>query len=127
MKKNKWIINLALSSILLLGALPAWGVDVYVVYSSIDKPLQKTLKKSLPSSLKIRSYNIDLLTMADYSGKQKALIKIMKARIVVIIKPKARGIIGEQSTGDIIYIAGKDDLDTARNKIRMMLPEENEG
>ena len=105
-----------LAGVLLLAPGPACAVDVYLVYSSADKGLQKRFKKSLVPELSVRSYNIDLLALADYSGRQKALAKILKAGLVVIIKARPREIIGELSAANIIYVEGTEDLSKIKDR-----------
>ena len=64
----------------------AGGVDVYVVYSGKNKQDKSELKKAFANDISVKFYNVDLLAVADYSGKQKAIAKLEKAQIVVIIK-----------------------------------------
>ena len=70
-------------------AYAAKNIDVYLVYSGSDRKLQKSIKKALPKTLRIKAYNASLLMMADYSGKQKALAKVSSARVVVWISLQA--------------------------------------
>jgi len=63
----------------------AWGADVYVVYAGKDKSNKTQLVKALPSDLSVKAYNVDLLAVSDYSGKQKVLAKFSGARLVVIL------------------------------------------
>ncbi len=66
-------------------ALPRGGAYVYIVYTMKNKKVKKTLKSAIPSSIKAKFYNADLLTVADYSGKQKAVSKFERAQLVVFI------------------------------------------
>ena len=61
-------------------------LDVYVVFSGKDKKDKKALKAALPANLKVKYYNVDLLAVADYSGKQKAIAKFETAKMIVIVK-----------------------------------------
>lgn len=90
MPHKKRIFIAVLSIVLLWGVLPpvAYGMhDVYVVYAGRNKKDKKQIIKALSQNgIDAKGYNVDLLAIADYSGKQKALSKISKAHIVVIIK-----------------------------------------
>ena len=66
-------------------ALTARQVDVYIVYASSDRDAKNELTGALPDGLSVKSYNSNLLALADYSGKQKALSKLERASVVVIL------------------------------------------
>ncbi len=66
-------------------ALMARQVDVYIVYASSDRDAKNELTDALPEGLSAMSYNSNLLALADYSGKQKALSKLERASVVVIL------------------------------------------
>ena len=66
-------------------ALTARQVDVYIVYASSDRAAKNELTDALPEGLSSKSYNSNLLALADYSGKQKALSKLERASVVVIL------------------------------------------
>ncbi len=82
-------IAIALGLFLLWGLFSptAWAqdLDVYIVYSGKNKKDQKQLKGVLPQNLTVKSYNVDLLVLADYSGKQKVIAKLGRARVIVIL------------------------------------------
>ncbi len=63
----------------------AWGADVYVVYAGKHKGVKTQLLKVFPKDLSVKTYNVDLLAVSDYSGKQKVLAKFGTARVVVIL------------------------------------------
>ena len=65
--------------------LAARQLDVYVVYGGGDRGFRDELLAALPEGLSVRSYNSNLLALADYSGKQKVLSKLEIARVVVIL------------------------------------------
>ena len=67
-------------------AVAGSGVDVYIVFAGKDKKEKKAIKKAMPDNLTVKFYNIDLLALADYSGKQKAIAKLEKAKVVVFVK-----------------------------------------
>ncbi len=68
-----------------LNAAPKRATDVYVVYTMKNKQVKKILKGLMPGSIKTKFYNADLLTVADYSGKQKAVSKFERSRLVVFV------------------------------------------
>lgn len=61
------------------------GVDAYVLYDGKSKSEKTKFLENLPKAIAVKSYNVDLLAVADYSGKQKALAKFQKASVVVIL------------------------------------------
>ena len=64
----------------------AEGLDLYVVYSGKDKKEKDQLVELLPKDLSIKTFNVGLLVLADYSGKQKAVAKLGRARMVVFLQ-----------------------------------------
>lgn len=88
------------------------GTDVYIVHSGKDKEEKSALKKALGGDFKLKFYNVDLLALADYSGKQKAIIKLEKARIVIFIKDAPHELLegSTLNTKVIIFNSGKDNL-----------------
>ena len=64
------------------------NVDVFVVYSGKDRKEKSALKKALLGNLVVKFYNADLLEVADYSGKQKAIAKLEKAKVIVVLKDR---------------------------------------
>ena len=63
----------------------AQGVDVYVIYSRDSKADKVDLVEDLSRSYAVKSYNSDLLVVADYSAKQKAVARFSSARIVILL------------------------------------------
>ena len=61
------------------------GLDVYIIYSGKTRGAIHLLAKSIPKYLSVKSYNANLLVLADYSGKQKAISKFHRARLIVIL------------------------------------------
>lgn len=66
-------------------ALKARQVDVYIVYASSDRAAKNELTEALSEGLSVKSYNSNLLALADYSGKQKVMAKLERASVVVIL------------------------------------------
>ena len=61
------------------------GPDVYVVYSGRSRAAKKELLSKLSKDLSVSTYNVDLLALADYSGRQKAVAKIERAPVIVFL------------------------------------------
>ena len=85
--------RVALGLNILCGALCtsvfAGNIDIYIAYSGKNKKTMKTLKQAFQSNLTVKSYNVDLLVLADYSGKQKAIARLERANLIVIISDAA--------------------------------------
>ncbi len=85
--------RIVLGLYILCGALctsvSAGNIDIYIAYSGKNKETMNTLKKAFHSNLTVKSYNVDLLALADYSGKQKAIAKLERASLIVIISDAA--------------------------------------
>ena len=62
--------------------LAGQDIDVYVAYSGRDKKDKRALKKAFPANQSVKINNVDLLALADYSGKQKAIAKLEKAKVM---------------------------------------------
>lgn len=105
-------------------ALAGQDIDVYVAYSGKDKKDKRALKKVFPANLSVKFYNVDLLALADYSGKQKAIAKLEKAKLIVFVKDAPHELLegstfkkdivifnsakhGVQSESKTLYIVGK--------------------
>ena len=89
-------------------AAPPGGsqIDVYILYSGKQKAERDALVKSLDEDLNVRTYNVDLLKLADYSGKQKAVAKIDKASIVISLGDEPAKILkGTKIASDLIIVA----------------------
>lgn len=83
----------------------ALSLDVYVVYSGKGKKEKDQLIKSLPKDFSVKVYNADLLAIADYSGKQKAIAKLGKAQIVVVLQDTPMKILkGSEVTSDLLVV-----------------------
>jgi hypothetical protein len=106
--KNKLIKCIAAATILtvMFGANQAFagGIDIFVVYSGEDKAINKAVKGALKESYQVKSYNVDLLALADYTGKQKVTSKISKAKLVVFVKSEARATIGEKGISNFLEV-----------------------
>lgn len=98
--------------IIFLFSLTLSATDAYIAYSSKDKALKSRIEKAL-SSLKVKSYNANLLAVADYSGKQKAVGKLERASIVILVGQKVQDIFkGHKFSKKIISV------DAATTKVK---------
>lgn len=61
------------------------GLDIYIVYSGKTRGAVSLLAKSIPRELSVKSYNANLLALADYSGKQKAISRFHQAKLIIIL------------------------------------------
>ena len=86
MKISKYLLLTGMAFHVLF-AFPAHaaGVDVYLVYVGADKSVKNNIVSALPEQLVVKHYNASMLKMADYSGKQKVVTKLSKAKLVVFI------------------------------------------
>ena len=69
----------------LVPAAMAEGVDVYVIYSRKNKEEKNRLVNAIGQGLSVKTYNADLLVVADYSAQQKAIAKFGRAQLVVLL------------------------------------------
>ncbi len=82
--KTVWVIFLVWAMVF----PTAWaeGLDLYVVYTGKQKKEKDQLLNAFPKDLSVKTYNVDLLVLADYSGKQKAVARLEKARMILILQ-----------------------------------------
>lgn len=107
--------------ILVLTPLPvkAAGVDVYIIYLGTDKSIKTELKRQLSDGLTVKTYNTNLLAMADYSGKQKAVAKISKAKLVVLIKDEVYMSLDSPKFAKSITVSGSTHADIERIRVAL--------
>ncbi len=101
-------ISAVIISILLLGStgVHAADINVYLVYVGADKKIVKIIRSSLPKDLAVRKYNASMLLMADYSGKQKVIAKLSKAKLVVFMGDSPKKLLGQHQFKKQITISG---------------------
>ena len=100
---------LAILMLIVTAASPCLAAtDAYVVFSSDSRELKSTISALLKKSLKVKTYNVDMLALSDYSGKQKVLAKFSRATVVVILGDKpldelkgAKFVVNVASTSDL--------------------------
>ena len=88
-RRSLWVLLSCVAATTLVAPLTARQIDVYVVFGGGDRDVRDELLEALPDGLSVRSYNSNLLALADYSGKQKVLSKLETARVVVILSESA--------------------------------------
>ncbi len=96
---------LVLFSLLGMSAAAA-AQDVYVVYSGKDRAFKNQIVGAFPEDVKVKQYNADLLALADYTGKQKAVTIISRAEVVVIIGDKPMDILKKTKIKANVLILG---------------------
>jgi len=84
----------------------AQGVDVYVVYSGRDGGLRNQVVSAMSRNLDVKTYNVDLLALADYSGKQKAVSKISRAGVVVIVGSRPMQLLNKTKIKSNLLVVG---------------------
>jgi hypothetical protein len=83
--------------LLLIGWLPQTAgagntdIDVYLLYQRTDKEAKSALLSALPKKMRVKTFNISLLALANFEEKQKVVAEIEKARAVVIISDLPMG------------------------------------
>jgi hypothetical protein len=111
------------------------ATDVYVVFSgSESNALKKAVSASLKKALKVKTYNVDMLALADYSGKQKVIAKFSRATVVVFLGDRPLNELKGASFGAhmVITSGAGDDLSTDKIKVyaiskgRILLPSHRE-
>lgn len=95
------------------------NVDVYITYMGGDRTIKEVVKAALPSNLRIKNYNASALVMADYSGKQKAIAKLSKSKLVVVINQQTINILGSPSFPNYIVIENGDAADIENIKAKL--------
>ena len=83
-------ISALLVALILLPTIPsgiarAQEIEVYIVYSSGERAEKDEILRALRGDVSVRTYNADLLVLADYSGKQKVMAKLDLARIALVL------------------------------------------
>ena len=91
------------------------GLDVYIIYSGKTRGAIHLLAKSLPKHLSVKSYNANLLALADYSGKQKAISKFHQARLIVILGDQSLRILETGRMKRPLVIVGSTKKDITSN------------
>lgn len=119
MKNYSKIIGIPFFAALLLMSPTAHAIDVYLVYVGEDKAAQKELKAGLAEKgLDIKSYNADLLVLADYSGKQKVSTKLSSAKVVVFVGDKAKDVLGDKKFHSVISVEDASEIDKVLSKLQ---------
>lgn len=105
---NKMIKICALFLALSLGgtwASPAFANDVFLVYKGADRKIQQEIERQLPENIGVKPYNAGLLLLADYTGQQKAIARLRRAKAVVVINDAAPGIIASGELSNVVQVS----------------------
>ena len=81
-------------------------LDIYLAYTLKSKPEMKRLMSNLGNEkLNIKKSSLDLLAIADYSAKQKILVKFNSAKLTVIFcKNDANIFIDTERLNNVIVV-----------------------
>ena len=82
------------------------GLDIYLAYTLKSKPEMKRLISDFDNEkLKLKKFSLDLLAIADYSAKQKTLVKFNSAKLTVIFcKGDANVFIDTERLNNVIVV-----------------------
>ena len=113
---------LAILMLIVTAASPCLAAtDAYVVFSSDSRELKSTISALLKKSLKVKTYNVDILALSDYSGKQKVIAKFSRATVVVILGDKPLDELkGAKFSSHLIVTSASGD-DLASDKLKVYL------
>jgi len=71
--------------VLCMPVVDAAAADVYLLYSGKSRKLKEEIVEGISGDFSVKTYNTGLLGLADYSGLQKVMSKISRARVVVML------------------------------------------
>ncbi len=110
---STFLVGLALAcSLFFVLAIPAFADDVYVFYSLANRELWESLEPAL-STYEIETYKVDLLTLADYSAKQKAVARANRSHVSIVVGPKASHVLSDTTlVNPLIAVEARDSLQT---------------
>ena len=81
------------------------ALDAYVVYSGKDYEKKEGFLAELPKEFSVKSYNVDRLVGGDYSQKQKALVRLKQASVVVfLLDEPMKTLSGSTLSPDLIVV-----------------------
>ena len=118
--RAKRFVAAALVLFLLLGmSAAAAAQDVYVVYSGKDRAFKDQIVGGFPAGVNVKQYNADLLALADYSGKQKVIAKLSRAKVILILGDKPlNALTGSTFASHLIVNSGHgNDLASRKTKV----------
>ena len=98
------VTTLLLAGAFTASAHAAGDLDVYILYAGKDSSEKNELMKHLNEKLNVKKYNVDLLALADYSGKQKAVARFGRAKVVVAVKDSPVKILKRTKVGSDLLI-----------------------
>ena len=123
-QKEKWmkvgLLAMCFATLLPISSVAnAEDIDIYFVYASHDKEAQRSLKNAFASEYNVKSYNIDLLAIADYTGRQKAMAKLSQAKVVVLVKDKPRQILAGQNSFSTVEVSDASSASLAKIRYKI--------
>ena len=81
------------------------ALDAYVLYSGKNSQEKLSFLATLPKEVSVKSYNVDRLSVGDYSERQKALSKFKKASAVVLLLDEPMKVLGDTTLSrDLIIV-----------------------
>lgn len=113
------VLLLALALVLGYSSQCLAATDVYVVFSSKSTALKKTVAAALKETLSVKTYNVDMLALADYSGKQKVIAKFSRAGVSVILGDAPLDALKGSSFGSHLIITSGAGDELASNKMKV--------
>ena len=103
-------------------AARAAGPEIYVVYCGKNKQLKRAVTQALGDGVKAKTYNVDLLGLADYSGVQKAARKLSTARIVAFLgEGSLSPLAGSTLTSDVVVVGTTSNGVKAGGRVQYLL------
>lgn len=85
---TKWIWLLFLSIFMLVGLLDVKAqasANIFIAYTGTTADLKDKLIKTLPKQIPVKAYNVNLLAIMDFSGRNKALLRMNASRLIIIL------------------------------------------
>ena len=110
------LLSLALAVPGLIGA-QLGGIDVYLVYSAQNSRARDLMRANLPTEISVKTYNLDLLAIADYSGKQKAIAKFERARLIILLGDRTIEILERMVVNRNLLIVGSSKSPVSSEKL----------
>ena len=108
--------------VLFTPVMDAAVADVYLVYSVKSRKLKEEIVEGISGDFSVKTYNTGLLGLADYSGLQKVVSKISRARVVVMLHDTTmEAFNGNTIRTNLIVINSVKTNVMSQNKIRYIL------
>lgn len=116
----QWLVAFHASALFFAFASPGLAAtDVYVVFASESSQLKKELSTPLKKVMHVKTYNVAMLALADYSGKQKVIAKFSRANVVVILGDKPLEALSGSTFASHLIVVSNADNDLSSEKIKV--------